>query len=989
MMRIFLKIFPLTVFLTVTIPAPAASDVPDAWQWGHFDDRARMHLCKHGTPRPVERIDSLHAWDALTYTIDFRLFPELEYLEAVVEMTLAVQETLSVIDYHLHAFIVDSVLLDGTAAAFSREGDNLLVETGYTCLPGDELTLQTFYQGEPQLTPGMGNLGMHFGNTIFTVSDPWGTRNWLACYDEPFDKALVSMRTVVPQPWVVATNGTLLGVEELGDSLLAYEFEHLYPISTYLITLTASDYATWQEEVDGVPLNYYVYPYHQSAAEEDFSAVPDMFLFYQELFGDYPFECYGMSVAPIYSGSGAMEHQTCTTLGHNLVTGQHTYDIIVAHELSHMWWGDALTHVTFAEMWLHEGFATYCEGLYYQHLNGGSEEALWEYMNSCRLTYLSWQAGHPTQPLPIYDPPLEYLFSALTYEKPGCVLQTLRTYIGDEPFLQGLRDWYAAFRYGNICTHDFQTVMEGASGEELGGFMQEWIYSPGYPEFEHLTTSYPLPGDSTLVSLSVSQSSMFGNLFTPRVPLEITTTAGTFDTLVQISGAADHYLFRLPGEEVELQFNSHYQVLCTHEALTGVVGPLLSVIAWELDDEGGDGDGNLSAGEWGWLRLQVENTGAWAEEVSLRVATDDEFLFVEEDSAWVGTLDLYESAWTGWDIRLADSHADELRYLELDVHFSGTGFEQDTTFTFRVGDPPLVVVCDDTSGAYLHYFEQALVELEYFWDVVDQSAGADAADRLADYTQAIWYTGDARQDALAPDEQALLAEWVAADGQLMLTGQFLLEDLWGTAFLEETLHCAPLDSIVDIRMLDGDDDHPVGSGLTLLLQGTAGANNQVAPSSLQPLAGAQTVFSYQGSGDPAAIWTSDQLFFCGFGCEAVSGAGPTAALHELLGRVFFAWSPETVAVSPELLPATLELYGNYPNPFNSSTVISFQLLLEGPVQLDVYNVLGVRVARLLNEPLAANYHQIVFDASDLPSGVYFYRLSTETASASRKLMLIR
>jgi aminopeptidase N len=966
------------LLLATTQAGNTAATTINPWQWGHFDQRSEIHRMEHGTPQPLERIDSTHSWDALAYNVDFRIFPDLEYLQATVEMTLAVEETLTTIDYHLHAFAVDSVLLNGDPVDFSREGDLLLVNPGHTCYPGEQLTLLTCYQGEPQLTPGMGSLGMHFGSTIYTVSDPWGTRNWIACYDEPFDKALFSLRAVVPQPWIAVSNGLLTDSEEFGDSLIAYQYEHAHQISTYLMTFTASQYTFWQDEVEGTPLNYWVYPHHLSASQEDFSTVPQMFTFFEDTFGEYPFECYGMSEAPIYGGMGAMEHQSCTTLGHGLISGQHTYEMIVAHELSHMWWGDALTHVTFAEMWLHEGFATYCEALYYQYLEGGAEEALFDYMEQVRSTYLSWQSGHPSQPLPIYDPPLEYLFSALTYEKAGCVLQTLRTYIGDDAFLQGLRDWYSSFQYGNICTDDFREVMEAASGAELGPFMEQWIYSPGYPEFEYLSTSYPLPDDSTLVSLSVSQTSMFGNLFTPRVPVSIATSEGTFEELVQITGATDHYLFRLPGDFSSLLFNPHHQVLATDQEISGIERPLLLVADWEIDDsDGGDGNGNLSAGEQGWLRLLVENRGAWGENISLRLSSSDPLLVIEQDSTWVGTLDLYGENWTAWDLLLADSHADELRYLDLDLHFSGTGFEQDTSFVFRVGDPNLLVVCDDTSGALLHYFEQPLAELGQLWDVVDQSAGENAADYLNSYTQTIWYTGNARQNALTQEEQDLLAGWVYDGGQLLLTGQYLLEDVWGSIFLGELLHCAPLDSAVDIRMMDGVTGNPISDDMTILLQGTSGANNQIAPSSLEPLTGAAPVFTYQGSGDVGAIFTEDDLLFCAFGCEAISGAGPTASLTELLGRVLLAWDPESVAANSLPQPRQLELHGNFPNPFNNSTLISFQLKHDQQVRVDVYNVLGGLVATLLNEPLAAGYHQVVFSGSKQPSGVYFCHLQAE------------
>ncbi|RNC85981.1 MAG: T9SS C-terminal target domain-containing protein [Balneola sp.] len=89
------------------------------------------------------------------------------------------------------------------------------------------------------------------------------------------------------------------------------------------------------------------------------------------------------------------------------------------------------------------------------------------------------------------------------------------------------------------------------------------------------------------------------------------------------------------------------------------------------------------------------------------------------------------------------------------------------------------------------------------------------------------------------------------------------------------------------------------------------------------------------------------------------------------------------------LPAATELYQNYPNPFNPTTKISYSLSLPTLVSLTVYNVQGVEVAKLVEEPKLQGSHTLVFDASNLSSGVYFYRLKAGSETITRKMLLIK
>ena len=88
-------------------------------------------------------------------------------------------------------------------------------------------------------------------------------------------------------------------------------------------------------------------------------------------------------------------------------------------------------------------------------------------------------------------------------------------------------------------------------------------------------------------------------------------------------------------------------------------------------------------------------------------------------------------------------------------------------------------------------------------------------------------------------------------------------------------------------------------------------------------------------------------------------------------------------------PATFSLSQNFPNPFNPSTVIGYQLPANSLVTLKVYDVLGREVRTLVNEREGAGDHSITFNAADLPSGVYFYRLTAGSFVETKRLVVIK
>jgi aminopeptidase N len=155
-------------------------------------------------------------------------------------------------------------------------------------------------------------------------------------------------------------------------------------------------------------------------------------------------------------------------------------ELTVAHETAHQWFGDAVTEADWRHLWLSEGFATYFSALFYEKADG--DEKFREVMQDFRQQYLISSVTDR----PIVDQSEDNLFELLNannYDKGAWVLHMLRRLLGDEVFFDGIRDYYRRFEHGTALTEDFRRALERASGRDLEGFFDRWVFSPGHPRF--------------------------------------------------------------------------------------------------------------------------------------------------------------------------------------------------------------------------------------------------------------------------------------------------------------------------------------------------------------------------------------------------------------------------------------------------------------------------------------------------------------------------
>jgi aminopeptidase N len=462
--------------------------------------------------------DSVHSYDMILLSLDYRVEPNGQPLTGFAQIRLAARQTLTQIPLNAQSMNVQGVNVYDQAVPFMQVSDTLYVL--YTLAAGDTATFD-IQVSVPSLT-GSGN-GFHSeADHAYTFSEPNGARLWIPCFDQPFDKfEEVTIAVNMPDNWSLASNGALVETTypALGRKREVYYHDH--PITTYLVMFAAGDFAKRYETVNGILYRYFTFRDDSLRAANDWQRTPQMVSVYESMFGAYPFEQYGMVQTYIMNGWGAMEHQTFATFGWHLVDSQRTYEGVVAHELSHMWFGDDVTCLDFRNIWLNEGFATYSAALFYQRADG--EQVFESAMQAYAAQYFNFRDLHNYA---AYDPPPEYLFSELVYQKAAWVLHMLREQVmGDSLFFAALRSYVTQFGGGNANTEDFISAVNATYRKDLRWFFDQWIYQPGHPILSiAIQPRVPTNRDVTVI---VTQMQSVPTTFRIPVSVDVQTVEGT------------------------------------------------------------------------------------------------------------------------------------------------------------------------------------------------------------------------------------------------------------------------------------------------------------------------------------------------------------------------------------------------------------------------------------------------------------------------------
>jgi len=493
-------------------------------------------------------------YDVLSYDLDLQLLPSDWSLTGRVDIgMMALAEGLTRIRLDLvNDLTCDGVTFNGRDAAFTHQGDSLVVTFNPPVATAAAETLTVRWHGRPP------RHGAFFTGLMFRIhnsgtpedpdddmpiianqSQPWSAHSWFPCKDHPSDKALVSLTATVPEALQVISNGTLVYEDAPESGLRRFAWREDYPIATYLISLAATNYVSWSEECavavgDPVHLDFHVFPQDRPAAEFDLARTCDMMDFMTTLAGPYPFT--GEKYAQVeFKWVGSMEHQTATSLSPVVFTGDRRFELVVIHELAHQWFGDSLTPEVWADIWLNEGFARYCEALWIEHDSG--IEDYQEYMRQIgplRHPDLFVNDGILIDPDPI-------LPNTLIYDKGAWVLHMLRMLIGDDAFFSFLADYATApdLALGSVVLADMIGFAESAAGRDLHGFFGPWLETSVVPTVS--TVIFPTYAVSGSDRVQVRFKQHQDPLFEVAVPVVIHTACGTQRELAVLTSRSEAF----------------------------------------------------------------------------------------------------------------------------------------------------------------------------------------------------------------------------------------------------------------------------------------------------------------------------------------------------------------------------------------------------------------------------------------------------------------
>ncbi len=506
-----------------------------------------------------------HDYDALYYTVEIEVFPSTE--EFVCSAGIRFTPTTAgfgTLLLDLRELSVDSVWDSSGPLTWSHTGDSLLVTLGSTMNPGDTSEVFVSYSGTPW-NEGAGGWGgfwfhayvyYHMGVGVYSDQPSMG-RVLFPCWDHPTDKAGVDLIVTVPDTLYAVAGGDLQSIDTSTDGTATYHWSQPEPMSTYLAALSVSDYVVLQDStIDWI--YYYVYPWEIDDALGSYVNVDLMMTNFETVYGDYP---WASKFSYVMTPKGDMEHLTQVYHIAAAVNGFTTYDWLLAHEMSHHWWGDCVTETEWTDVWLSEGFATYSEAIWFESY--GQEEYDEYIRDEIMIPYLN---SGELFPLTAPSTPAE-LWSYTTYQKGASILHMLRYVLGEVAFWEAMGTYFDEFAYSNCCTDDFRDHIETAYGADIDWFFDTWVHDWGYPVYD-LEYSWTETDGDWEVTVDLEQIQTTGPVFT--MPLEFAVTGASEDTLVVMwnDQVIQTETFAVPFEPTEVLFDPDNHILSTH--LTGI-----------------------------------------------------------------------------------------------------------------------------------------------------------------------------------------------------------------------------------------------------------------------------------------------------------------------------------------------------------------------------------------------------------------------------------
>ncbi|MFY8066853.1 MAG: M1 family aminopeptidase [Flavobacterium sp.] len=511
-------------------------------------------------------------YDITYHELRFTVDPNVTnpYINGIVKTTFRALTDIDAVTFDMATELtVSSVTMNSTSLTFSQSNYELNINLPSTVTTGNSATVVITYAGSPPQAEGAFTRSTHSGTpVIFTLSEPFGARDWWPCKQDLNDKIeSFDMYITCPNTYIGVSNG-LLQSSVTSGGFTTRHFKHNYPIPAYLISLNVTNYTTYNiqaglgtVESPFFPINNYLYPESNTASNRSSidNTVPIMNVFEQK-FGPYPYrnEQYGHVQ---FGWGGGMEHTTMSSMG------AWNSRSLIAHELGHQWFGNKVTCGTWKDIWLNEGLTEYSAGIVVEELDGDAAFVAWK---SGKINNITSQTSGAVYLTDDEATDVNRIFSSrLSYNKGSMVTHMLRWVMGDAIFFQALQNYLNApnLAFGYAVTTDLKSQLETVHGSSLTEFFNDWIYGQGYPTYTVNAQNWG--AGQAKITVSQTQSNASVSFFEMPLEIRLTSVSGlTHDVVVNHTSNAQEFIVPVPFVVTGVTFDPNKHIISRNNVAT-------------------------------------------------------------------------------------------------------------------------------------------------------------------------------------------------------------------------------------------------------------------------------------------------------------------------------------------------------------------------------------------------------------------------------------
>ena len=511
-------------------------------------------------------------YDVTYHKLEFTVDPANYFISGKITTTYTALANMTTLTFDLSSpLVVSSVKINNVAVfSFSQNTSELVITLPTTQISGTQAIVEVTYSGAPPQNGFFAFTSTTHGTAatpvIYTLSEPFGARDWWPCKQDLNDKInIIDVYITAPLRYVSVSNGVEQAAVINGTQKTTH-FSHNYPIPAYLICMAVTNYDVYTQLPSAAtptvtyPIVNYIYPETNSpSVQNQLAQTPLILDYFSTLFETYPYsnEKYGHAQ---FGWGGGMEHTT--------VSFMVNFDRdLIAHEMAHQWFGDKITCGTWKDIWLNEGFATYLASLVIEHFDG---QTAFIADKTSMINEITSSTGGAVYLTDTEATSVNRIFSwRLTYNKGAMVLNMLRFKLGDAIFFQGIKNYLAdvnlAYKYA--ITSDLQTHLEAVYGSSLTEFFNDWIYKQGYPIY-NITVQNTTPGQARItVSQTTSHTSV--PFFKMPVPIRLTGAGSlTQDVVVNNIVNGEQFNITVPFAVTGVQFDPKKDIISKSSTAT-------------------------------------------------------------------------------------------------------------------------------------------------------------------------------------------------------------------------------------------------------------------------------------------------------------------------------------------------------------------------------------------------------------------------------------